>query len=138
MYMGDEREMEISVAEVVDYLRMTGGFAPALREVVKRRVAAEEAAKRGVTVSDQELQKAADAFRQLNGLQKAADTEWWMKANGVSVETLEGFLETNLMISKLKDMLAESDKAKKYRDRDEVKSLTRELMFADWVQEQLD
>ena len=36
------KDIEVAVAEVVDHLRITGGFAPALRSVVVRKVAAIE------------------------------------------------------------------------------------------------
>ena len=41
-------EIEVTVAEVVDYLRITGQFTPSLREVVTRKITADAAKKRGI------------------------------------------------------------------------------------------
>ncbi len=103
--MAKLNEMEIAVAEVVDYLRMTGQFSPALREVVQRKITAEAAKKAGMRISTGELQKAADIFRVANGLHKASDTDTWLQSNGISAEAFEEFLETNLLINKFKDAL---------------------------------
>ena len=107
--MAKLNEIEIAVAEVVDYLRMTGQFSPALREVVQRKITAEAAKKARMKVSNGELQKAADTFRVANGLNKASDTDAWLKSNGVSLEAFEEFLEANLLINKFKDALGKED-----------------------------
>ena len=103
--MGKLDELEVSVSEVVDYLRVTGQFAPALHKVIERKIAAEEAKEKGVNITDEELQKVADGFRQMLGLTKAADTEEWLKTHGISLETLENHLETNILVSKFIDGL---------------------------------
>ena len=90
--MSLEREIQVNVAEVVDYLRFGGGFAIALQEVVKRKLAVEEAKKRGIVVKDDELQKAADVLRMVNNLNTAEQTEEWLKGRGLSVEALEEYL----------------------------------------------
>ncbi|MGQ9654820.1 MAG: hypothetical protein ACUVXD_12210 [Thermodesulfobacteriota bacterium] len=126
-------EMEISVAEVVDYLRMTGGFAPALQAVVARKVTEEAARKAGLKVSNAELQRAADAFRVANGLHKASDTEEWLKANGVTLESLEGFLETSLLVDKYKDALEKKTNAAKYLKAPGIKESLREMAYQDWL-----
>ena len=106
-------ELEVTVNEVVDYLKITEAFAPALREVVKRKITAQAATESGITVQDDELQRAADAFRLVNGLSKASDTENWLKSIGVSMDVFENHLETNLLMSKYKDVIEqESDKNK--------------------------
>jgi len=91
-------EIEVTVAEVVDYMRITNRFAPSLREVVERKIAVEEAKTRGLKVSTKELQKAADTFRLINDLSTASDTKAWLKSNGIALESLEEYLETNLQI----------------------------------------
>ena len=126
-------EIEVAVAEVVDYLRITGGFAPALREVVERKVTAEAAKKAGITVTKAQLQRASDAWRLANGLNKASDTEAWLSANGITVEALEDYLETNLLMSKLKDQLEKKTAKKKYLDSEGIKESVRQLIYEDWL-----
>ena len=126
-------EIEVAVAEVVDYLRITGGFAPALREVVERKVTAEAAKKAGITVTKAQLQRASDAWRLANGLNKASDTEAWLSANGITVEALEDYLETNLLMSRLKDQLEKKTAKKKYLDSEGIKESVRQLIYEDWL-----
>ena len=126
-------DIEVAVAEVVDFLRITGGFAPALREVVQRKVAADAAQKAGLKVTKAQLQKAADAWRLATGLNKAKDTEAWLAANGVSVDALEEYLETNLLMSKLKDKLESKTAKKKYLDSEGIKDTVRQMIYDDWL-----
>ncbi len=132
-----KNELEISVAEVVDYLRITGTFSPHLRKVVERKVTAEAAKKQGIKASNQELQKVADAFRFMNGLTTAKDTQKWLAANGISLESLEEFLETNILISKFKESLEKKSDPKKYAQDPETKTLIRDLVYRDWLAKKL-
>jgi hypothetical protein len=123
--------IEVAVAEVVDYLRITGDFAPALAEVVKRKVTAEAARKNGISVTAAELQNAADGFRAVRDLLKASDTERWLKANGIALDALEAYLETNILISKFKDQLAK--RGKKLLKSKAVAETVRELAYREWL-----
>jgi len=134
--MSDVNELEINVAEVVEYLRMSGDFGPALREVVRRKITAQAAKESGLTVTDEELQKGADTFRLVNNMSKASDTENWLKMMGVSLETFEEFLETNLLISKFKDTLEEKADKKEYLSSEAVKESVREIIYQDWLNSQ--
>jgi len=131
--MSLEREIQVNVAEVVDYLRFDGGFAIALQEVVKRKLAVEEAKKRGIVVTDDELQKAADVFRVINNLNTAEQTEEWLKGRGLSVEALEEYLETNLFIHELKNQLEKEYDREKYLATEAAKNSIRELAFAECI-----
>lgn len=133
-----KNEIEISVAEVVDYLRITGAFSPNLRKVVERKITAEAAKKHGIKVSGQELQKVADAFRCLNGLTTAKATQEWLAANGLSLESFEEFLETNILISKFKDLLEKKGGQTRYSADPEVKGLIKDLIYRDWLAKNLD
>jgi hypothetical protein len=131
------KDIEVSVAEVVDYLRVTGQFTPALREVVERKITAEAAAKSGIKVTTAELQKAADAFRVLNDLNKARDTERWLRSTGISIEALEAYLESNILISKFKDKLEKKAGKAKYLALPVIKESIRERIYQDWLAAQL-
>ena len=123
--------IEVAVAEVVDYLRINGDFAPALAEVVKRKVAADAARKSGLKVTAAELQRAADGFRAIRDLLKASDTERWLKANGITVDALESYLETNILVSKFKDHLARKA-GKRFAKSRVVMDTIRELAYREW------
>jgi hypothetical protein len=135
--MAGKRELEISVAEVVDFLRVTGRFLPAVREVVERKLTVEAAKRKGLKVTAQELQEAADAFRLTNGLKKASDTEAWLKSIGISVEALEDYLETNLLIRKFMDALESKAELQKYVSSQAVKDVIRGMIYVDWMGKQM-
>ncbi len=126
-------EIEVTVAEIVDYLRITGAFAPALCEVVQRKVTANAAKKAGIKVTKAQLQKAADAWRLANGLNKASDTEAWLSANGIAVEVFEDYIETNLMMSKFKEQLEKKTAKKKYLSSESIKDAVRQMIYDDWL-----
>jgi FKBP-type peptidyl-prolyl cis-trans isomerase (trigger factor) len=133
-----KNEIEIKVAEVVDYLRITDAFLPNLRKVVERKITADAAKKQGLKVSNQELQKVADAFRSLNGLTTAKETEKWLATNSLSLESFEEFFETNILISKFKDFLEQKAGKTKYSSRPEVKGVIQDLIYRDWLAKNLD
>ncbi len=132
-----KNEIEIGVAEVVDYLRITGHFAPALREVVERKVTADAARKQGIKVTAKQLQKAADTFRAVQGLTKARDTKSWLASNGLSVEAFEAYLETNLLVSKFKDRLNKKAGKAKYLSSQAIKQSVKEMIYRDWLKKEL-
>ena len=132
-----ENEITVTVAEVVDYLKMSGRFAPALAEVIERVVTAEAAKKAGLKVSASLLQKGADAFRVANNLNKASDTEDWLKLSGISLEAFEKYLETSLLVSSYKDHLEKKADKGKYLNSPAIKDTVREMIYKDWVRGQL-
>ncbi len=126
-------EIEVGVSEVVDFMRMTGGFAPALQNVVQRKVAVTAAKKSGIKISGNELQKASDAFRAVNGLSKARDTERWLKTNGLTLDAFEEYLETNLIINKFKDRIEKKAGKSKYMSSPGIKESIKEMAYQDWM-----
>jgi len=135
--MAGKKEIEVAVAEVVDYMRITGQFAPALRDVVIRKITAQAAKDSGIRVSTEELQEASDAFRILNGLNKAEDTENWIKSSGISVDVLEDFLETNLLVSKFKDALLNKMDKENILSSEKIQNVMRDLIFGEWAEKEL-
>jgi hypothetical protein len=135
--MKKNQEIEVSVAEVVDYLKLKGIFARALREVVQRKVTVSAAKEKGLSVSDVELQKVADAFRITNQLHDAKDTTEWLNSIGVSVEYLEGYLETNVLVKKFKDTLEKEIHIKDLLSNEEIKDDIRRIIYNDWLKQQI-
>ena len=130
--------LDVNVGEVVDYLRLNGGFAPALRAVVERKLAIAAARKAGLKVSDKELQAVADNWRITTGLHRAEDTTEWLQNNGLTLEALELYLEGNFLISKFKDKLAaKADKAS-FVGSVEIQETLRDMIFADWLVKALE
>ena len=132
-----KNELEVTVAEVVDFLRITEQFIPVVGEVVERKITAEAARKRGIKVTGVELQRAADTFRAVKDLSKASDTAQWLKATGITVEVLEDYLETNILISKFKDALEKKSSMAKYTAKPGIQEAIRDMIYQDWLKSQL-
>jgi len=132
-----QKEIEISVAEVVDYLRITGQFGSALCEVVGRKVTADAARRAGIKVTARDLQKTADVFRQMLGLNKAAATRKWLANQGLTLENLEDYLETNLLINKFKERLAKKAPKNKSQQIPVVQEIVAETVYQEWLAKEL-
>ncbi len=130
-------EMEVKVSEVVDYLRVTGQFSQALHKVIARKITVDTAREAGIEVTDEQLQKSADTFRHAHGLHKASDTEEWLKANGLTTESLENHLEENFLISSFKDNLENQANKADYLKVTEIEDTVREAIFHDWLKDKL-
>ena len=128
-----KNEGSASVEKVVDYLRCTGGFATALQQVAGRQLAVKAAAEKGLAVSDEELQRASDAWRAVNGLFNASDTNKWLENSGLTIDKYEAYLETNLLIFKLKQALASEAEIEKIFTDPQYKEAATELLYADWL-----
>lgn len=76
---------------------------PLLLEVAVEQLLLDLARQAGLAVSSEELQKAADSFRQRNGLNSADRTRDWLAEQHMSDLDLEDVLEQDLLIGKLKD-----------------------------------
>jgi hypothetical protein len=128
--------IEVSVGEVVSYLRIEGGFSEALSHVVRRKLLLRAADEAGISASTEELQRAADAYRAINGLHKASDTVAWMRNDGITADVLEKHLEENIRISRARDHIAASCDAS-ITEQPVVKTLIRELSVEDWLNRKL-
>jgi hypothetical protein len=131
---GKGDRVEISVAEVVDFMRINDDFAPVLRKVYERKITVEAARKSGIRVTSRQLQKEADDFRQMKGLVSARDTERWLKSIGIDLDTLEAYLETNLLIRKFKERLFKKVDQTKFIRKRGVKSHLEEMSYEEWLQ----
>ena len=130
-------ELEITVAEVVDHMRLTEKFQPAVQEVIRRKVAARAAKEMGIKVTDQELQNVVDAFRVTKGLNKVSATNRWLRAKGITLEALEEHLEANILISKLKDALEKKAPKSQILASETVRAIVRELVFFNFLEDRM-
>jgi parvulin-like peptidyl-prolyl isomerase len=96
---------DVSLAEVVRSWQLSGKtelLAEAARDLIIQNAIRD----RGLTVSDEELQIAADDFRRDQKLERAVDTHHWLSDRGWAVERLELHLERKLLHEKLIDDVA--------------------------------
>lgn len=95
----------VTLSDVFQTLRASGGIE-AVRKGIVDTIARRKALELGLAVSTEDLQKAADGFRNSNGLQKRADTLDWLEAQGRSVEEFEASLEFTLLMERLRNHVA--------------------------------
>lgn len=136
MSTSSDSVVNVSVADVVSFLRIEGGFSEALAQVVRRRLLLDAADEADVAASPEELQRAADVYRATHGLHRAADTEAWMKNNGISLEVFEKHLEENIRISKTRDRIAETSGAHVAQSAS-VRALIRNIAVEEWISRKL-
>lgn len=134
---GKELELEVKVAEVIDYMRITGTYLPLLREVIIRKLVEKAANEKKIKISDAELQKGADTFRIMHGLYKKETMNKWLDSTGITVEKFENYIETNLLMSKLKDELFKKAGKDKLSDNSAVNDLMREIAYNQWLEKAL-
>jgi parvulin-like peptidyl-prolyl isomerase len=95
----------LSLGDWLTHLKRRGPLLPLLREAALDRLLTQQASEAGLTVSDAELQAAADTFRRRQGLSSAADTHAWLCRQGLTAENLEQSLEADLLAEKFKEHL---------------------------------
>ncbi|MFT4558325.1 MAG: parvulin-like peptidyl-prolyl isomerase [Porticoccaceae bacterium] len=99
---------DISLAEVVRSLQLSGK-TELLAEAARDLILQSEIRDRRLTVSDDQLQTAADDFRRDQKLERAVDTQNWLKERGWSIERLELHLERKLLHENLLNEIATDD-----------------------------
>jgi peptidylprolyl isomerase len=91
----------LSLHDLLYTLKLKGQLPGLIASAVVDKVIADSAMKEGLSVSDEELQQAANAFRLSRGLNKAADTRRWLALNHMQETDLENGLERELLRQKL-------------------------------------
>src|SRR5262245_41056765 len=99
----------LSLSDVLRAAKVSGQFDRLLDQAIEDAVVAEVARAEGITVSDEELQAAADSFRQARGLQKASRTQSWLAERRLSVEDLQAFVERPLLRRKVAEHLTRGE-----------------------------
>ncbi len=91
----------VSYEEIFQHLKLACQIPTILEEIAIRRLINETAAAKGVKVTPEELQQAADTFRLANKIHQAEDTWSWLNKNGLSLDDFEDLIATNTLSSKL-------------------------------------
>jgi len=133
--MKSDDEVEISIAEAVDYLRINNTFSEALEEVVRRKLAVSAAAQLGLAPTVEELREAAGIFCASRGLFTSDDMERWMQDIGITPEIFESYVKTSIMVSKFKDYLEQKAAKSTFFSDDIITERLRDLIFSRWFEE---
>lgn len=103
-------DVRMTSDDIIKYLKFNNEFEEIVKRIIDDKVAVVTARQRGVTLSADEIQQAADDFRRYAGLHRAKDTQEWLDSLNVTVDDFESFI-SDLMLKNR--MIAEvtSDKA---------------------------
>jgi parvulin-like peptidyl-prolyl isomerase len=104
---------DFSLYDLLHTLRLRGTLAQLIVRAVIDKLVVDAARKQSLTITDEELQKAADNFRMRHRLNKAADTERWLSQNQLIAADLEEGLQRDLLRHKLAEQVT-PDQIEKY------------------------
>jgi parvulin-like peptidyl-prolyl isomerase len=93
--------------EVWRRVHQRGRLVPLLREAILEEFQLQQARQSGLTVAVEQLQKAADRFRQRHGLNTAAQTRQWLERAVLTVDDFEAVLERDLVVARWKQHFTE-------------------------------
>jgi len=120
-----DRHLTLSSDDLIRQLRRSRQLPQLIQDISAQRIILATAKAEGITVSDPELQAAADSFRQRHSLQTADQTWDWLQQNFLTLEELESMLQAQLITEKLARYLfedeAESHFAQSYHDQAEAR-----------------
>lgn len=97
---------QLSLSGLLKWLRVQGRLQPLVLDALMDQLIQDEARQAGLSVTREELQSAADAFRRRHGLTAVADTHAWLSGNGMSVDDFKARVLHDLLAAKLRQHLA--------------------------------
>ena len=125
------KHLQISSSQIFERLKISCQLAPAVKETAYRQIIVNAARAENITVSDLELQQAADNFRVRYNLYNPAVTWEWMKKNFLTGDEFEQLILESIITSKLTNYLF-SDRIEPYfyeHKLDYTKAVLYEVVF---------
>lgn len=95
---------EVSLSDALTLAKLTGKLQ-FIQDAIDAALIGQAAAERDITVTDDELQQAADDFRLEYDLNTAEATEQWLAERHLTFEDWETLIESNLVKRKLREAL---------------------------------
>jgi peptidylprolyl isomerase len=86
----------ITTDDFIRTLKLSGQFEGLVEQMVRDKLTARAAKQLGLPVSPEQIQDRADAFRRVLGLHRAADTNHYLDALGVSLDEFEAYITDTL------------------------------------------
>jgi parvulin-like peptidyl-prolyl isomerase len=95
-------ETQLTLGGLLKWLHTQGRLGPLVGEALAAQLVQQQARQAELSVTAEELQTAADAFRRQSGQHTAQETHAWLTARGLSVEDFQANLEQQLLAAKLR------------------------------------
>jgi parvulin-like peptidyl-prolyl isomerase len=107
----------LTVEDALRHSLLDSGASRWLAELIDRELLRQYAKSQSISVSDEELQRAADEMRYDRGLQTSAQTLEWVNAHGQTLESAQAELEALLRRNRIAASIPESEVESFYRER---------------------
>lgn len=95
----------LSLSGFLRNLKLERRLRPLLTNALLQEMLVQQARQKGLSVSTEELQASADAFRQTHQLHRVQQARAWLERERLSEDDFEAALERELLIAKLRDDL---------------------------------
>jgi parvulin-like peptidyl-prolyl isomerase len=93
--------VKINPEEILNQIRLSYKMPEVIEGIKNRKLVEDQAQELGLTLEEEELQKAADKFRIMYQLHKAHDTLAWLEKNHLSLEDFEELVYNHALSTKL-------------------------------------
>jgi peptidylprolyl isomerase len=104
----------ITTDDFIRILKLTGQFEGLVEQMVRDRLAVHAAKQSGLAISGEQIQERADQFRRILGLHRAADTNHYLDALGVSLDEFETFITDSLYQEKMLEQVCSDAAVEQY------------------------
>ena len=104
----------ITTEDFIRTLKLSGQFEGLVEQMVRDKLTARAARQSGLPVTSGQIQERADAFRRVLGLHRAADTNHYLDALGVSLDEFEAYITDTLYQEKMMEQVCSEAAVQQY------------------------
>lgn len=104
----------ITTDDFIRSLKLTGQFEGLVEQLVRDRLTVRAAKQSGLPITAEQIQERADQFRRILGLHRAADTNHYLDALGVSLDEFEAFITDSLYQEKMLEQVCNDNAVEQY------------------------
>ncbi|MDY6950515.1 MAG: peptidylprolyl isomerase [Thermodesulfobacteriota bacterium] len=104
----------VSAEQFINILKMSNEFPLLAEKIIRDKITVQEAKKKGINVSTEEVQQEADDFRRVAALHRAKDTQEWMDKRGLTLDEFETFVTERIYKKKMVDAVTSEEAIEEY------------------------
>jgi peptidylprolyl isomerase len=104
----------ITTDDFIRTLKLSGQFEGLVEQMVRDRLTARAAKQAGLQLAPEQIQERADEFRRALGLHRAADTNHYLDALGVSLDEFEAWITDSLYQEKMLEQVCNEAAVSQY------------------------
>jgi len=104
----------ITAEQFIGILKMSNEFPLLAEKIIRDKITVQEAKKKGLSVSTEEVQQEADDFRRVAALHRAKDTQEWMDTRGLTLDEFETFVTERIYKKKMVETITSDQAIEEY------------------------